>query len=421
LATELRLSKLVLDHPFVRPAYDHNSFLELPNSIAGLLGHAPKTALAHNLSSVFGTEFDRVLLILVDGFGWRFVEQYSGYPILRRFTDKGVARKICAQFPSTTAAHITTLHTGLEVGQHGVFEWQYYEPQVDALIAPLMFSYAGTRTRDELKRHRVDSRTLLPTRTLYHDLASLGIRTAIFQHREYTPSTYSNILLDGAGVSPYTTFPELLTNLRAVLASPQSPQYLVAYFDRLDFVSHHYGPGSQHCEAEADGFLLALERQLFAKLGPTGRTLVILTADHGSTETDPATTIYLNVEREFTGLERFLRRNGRGAVLAPAGSPRDLFLYVHDELIEEAQAFLKERLAGRAQVVRVADLIAEGFFGAHPPSPAFLARAGNLVILAYPKEAVWWYEKDRHEQRFFGHHGGLTPQEMEVPLLALVV
>jgi hypothetical protein len=33
-------------------------------------------------------------------------------------------------------------------------------------------------------------------------------------------------------------------------------------------------------------------------------------------------------------------------------------------------------------------------------------------------EAVWWYEKDKFEQRFYGHHGGLTPQEMEIPLLA---
>jgi hypothetical protein len=46
-----------------------------------------------------------------------------------------------------------------------------------------------------------------------------------------------------------------------------------------------------------------------------------------------------------------------------------------------------------------------------------MARVGNLVILPYRGEAVWWYEKDRFEQKFRGHHGGLTPQEMEIPLL----
>ena len=232
-----------------------------------MAGH-PATVLGQQLRSAFGREFDKVLLLLVDGFGWRFFEQYSDtssgvhahYPVLSRFAIEGLVRKFSSQFPSTTAAHITTLHTGLPVGEHGVFEWQYYETQVDALVAPLMFSYAGTRTRDELKKEHVDPRPLLPGRTLYQKLATLGIRSAIFQHREYTPSTYSDMLFEGATVVPYTTFAEALTRIRAALADPDGPQYLVTYFDKLDFMSHHYGPGSPYFEAETDLFLTALER-----------------------------------------------------------------------------------------------------------------------------------------------------------------
>jgi hypothetical protein len=425
-AAGVNRSSLVLDPAFLRPTYDHHSFLAIPQSIAGLLGPGPRTVLGQALSSSLGSPFDKVLLLLVDGFGWRFFQQYlntthAHYRVLRRFADEGIAWKFTAQFPPTTAAHITTLHTGLEVGQHGVFEWQYYEPQVDALIAPLMFSYAGTRTRDELKLAQVNPRSLLPTRTLYQDLAVLGVGSKIFQHRDYTPSTYSDILFDGADVVAYSTLPEVLTNLRGELANPTGSRYLVAYFGNLDFVSHHYGPSGPHSEAETDSFLITLERQFFAKLRPSGRTLVIMTADHGAMETDPATAVYLNRDKAFAGIERYLRRTRQGDPLVPAGSPRDFFLYVHDDRLDEAQAFLAERLAGRAQVVRVSDLIAEGFFGLQSPSPTFLARAGNLVILAYPGESVWWYEKGRHEQWFFGHHGSLTPEEMEIPFLALAV
>ena len=55
----------------------------------------------------------------------------------------------------------------------------------------------------------------------------------------------------------------------------------------------------------------------------------------------------------------------------------------------------------------------------HSVSENLRSRIGNLVILPYYGESVWWYEKNRFEQNMLGHHGGLTRQEMEIPLLAL--
>jgi hypothetical protein len=57
-----------------------------------------------------------------------------------------------------------------------------------------------------------------------------------------------------------------------------------------------------------------------------------------------------------------------------------------------------------------------GYFGP-VISPRFQSRVGNLVILPYRGESVWWFEKDKFEQKFHGHHGGLTKQEMEIPLI----
>jgi hypothetical protein len=33
---------------------------------------------------------------------------------------------------------------------------------------------------------------------------------------------------------------------------------------------------------------------------------------------------------------------------------------------------------------------------------------------------VYWHEPGRFEQRLHGQHGGLSPQEMEIPLVAWV-
>ena len=119
-------------------------------------------------------------------------------------------------------------------------------------------------------------------------------------------------------------------------------------------------------------------------------------------------------------MERFIKTNRNGDLIVPAGSARDMFLYVKDDLLDEAQAFLSSRLAGKAEVVKSTWLMENGYFGPRV-SPQFLARVGNLVILPHRYESVWWYEKDKFEQRFYGHHGGLTPQEMEIPFLAIEI
>ena len=407
------------DSPFVVPRYGSRCFADLPGAVLSWLTGAGPSTLSEEITNPLADRYDQVVLLYLDGFGWRFVEQLlKRSPLLQRISADGILTPITSQFPSTTAAHVTAIHTGLPVGQSGVFEWQYYEPTLDAVIASLLFSFAGDKQRDTLKTTGVDPAQLYPKQTLYNELKRHGVRSTVLQHRAYTPSTYSNIVLKGAKVIPYATLPEALVLLRRLLSRPTGPAYHVLYFDNVDDICHRHGPGSVYADAETDALLTLLERFLFQALEPTlRRTLFVLTSDHGQVDVSPKTTVYLNRDRRFEGFERFLRKNGQGKLLAPAGSPRDFFLYVNEEHLEEAFTFFSDRLEGTAVVRRVSDLIAEGYFGPLPCSDAFLSRVGNLVILPYAGKSVWWYEKDRFQQRFFGHHGGLTDQEMTIPLM----
>src|SRR5260221_4381150 len=150
------------------------------------------------------------------------------------------------------------------------------------------------------------------------------------------------------------------------------------------------------------------------------KVLFLMTADHGASEVDPQTTVYLNTDPRFAGFERCIKTNRQGKLLVPAGSPRDMFLYIKDEMLDEAQSLLAKRLEGRADVVKTEALIADGYFGAEVSS-RLRERVGNLVIVSYRYESVWWYEKGKFEQRYYGHHGGLTPQEMETILYSYEV
>lgn len=389
---------LFSDH-FIQPRYDSGGFAGIPSRI--------HTHLASG-------QYDAVVLFLVDGLGWRFIERFQNAPFLKRLTRDGTLEKLTSQFPSTTAAHITTIHTGLPVGESGVFEWFYYEPLLDRVIAPLLFSFAGDMDRDTLKG-QVDAKKLYPTKTVYNAWQNEGIESHVFGIRDYTPSTYSNVVMKGAKLNSFKTLSEALINLGLLIEKQTKPTYVHLYFDKIDSLAHEYGPDAPQTEAEIETFLLIMEHY-FERIFPRGkRVLFLMTADHGSSEVDPKTTVFLNTDARFAGIERFIKTNRRGELLVPAGSPRDLFLYVKDDLLDEAQEFLSTRLADKTEVVKVSDLIRDGYFGP-TISPSFRARVGNLVLLSKRYESVWWYVKDKFEQRYYGHHGGLTPQEMEIPL-----
>ena len=64
-------------------------------------------------------------------------------------------------------------------------------------------------------------------------------------------------------------------------------------------------------------------------------------------------------------------------------------------------------------------LLVEGIFGP-APSAALRARLADVVCLPYAGEAVYWLERGRFEQLFHGMHGGLSSDEMEIPLVVCV-
>jgi hypothetical protein len=148
---------------------------------------------------------------------------------------------------------------------------------------------------------------------------------------------------------------------------------------------------------------------------PSG-TLVLLTADHGMSPVDPTRTVYVN--QIWPELAAYVATGADGKPLAPAGSCRDLFLHVRSGHIDEVRDGLSDRLDGIAEVVTAEALIAAGAFA--KPSAHLRTRLGDVVVLPRYGEAVFWHEPGRFVQNLHGQHGGLSPQEMEIPLLAWI-
>jgi hypothetical protein len=411
----------IADRGWVRPDHGGACFAGIPGTITQLLTGA---AIAPPLpaATLAGLEqrYERVVLVYFDAFSFELATRHSGHPLLARAATDGVVSRLTTQFPSTTTAQMPTIHTGLPVGEHSLYEWFVLEPSLDRLIAPLPFAFAGDG-QEPLTPH-LRPETIYPTQTLYEWLGDREVRSAVAGPVGFGVSPTSTALLRGASAG--VGFHDLDTGLRALaeqLTAWPGPAYGFAYIEDIDSLMHKVGPGNTahtHLDDEIVRLLDTIERCLLDAL-PAG-SLVIVTADHGMTPVSPWETTYLNVGSHAAELTAHLRCGAEpgGHPLAPAGSCRDLFLHALPGHVDDLVELLAGLLGPTAEVRRTRELLDDGIFGASP-SPALRARLGDVVVLPALGDAVYWYTPGRFRQALWGQHGGLTPQEMEIPLIAV--
>jgi len=403
---------------FIKPLYGSYCFSRIPATIEHILTKQENKHLPLDVLPNHDT-IKKVLFLFIDSFGWKWWDKYKNeYPFLKRFLEKGVVSKLTSQFPSTTAAHVTTIHTGLDPGQSGVHEWFYYEPLVGRVIAPLLYSYAGDKGRETLNEV-IKPHDAFPFESIYERLAKKGVTSHVFQYKEYAPSPYTDVTFTGATLHQYRSFPHALSSLTTTMKKAHKLSYFFLYYDPVDTAGHINGPDSPERMAEIHNTFAMLEDLLYNNISTLKDTLILLSADHGMANVSPNKTFYLN--EKYPDFEKYLKRGIDKKPLVPAGSARDMFLYIKNEYVRHIITMLQKDLKGKAEVYETSTLIQNGFFSENAPSQRFLDRVGNVVILPYDGFAVWWYKKGTYEMNYLGHHGGGTRVECEIPFLSLAL
>jgi predicted AlkP superfamily pyrophosphatase or phosphodiesterase len=402
----------ITERGWVLPDRGGNCFDQVPLIVERVLSGSPEAnslAASHRL---LDARYDRVLLVYVDAFGGRLFERHAEHPLLVRAETDGVLARLTSQFPSTTAAHVTTVHTGLPVEAHGVYEWFMFEPSLNRLIAPLLFSFAGDNRRDTLAG-LLEPAYIYPADTIYRRLAEAGVTSFAAQPSEIAWGRPNEVLLAGAEIVAFDDLADGLGRLVGSLSSVTTG-YGFAYIDEIDALMHRIGPDSDVVDAAVERILTTIDRAV--RDLPTG-TLVLLTSDHGMSPVSPERTLYVN--RLLPGLTRHLAHGADGRPLAPAGSCRDLFLHVLPGREQKVVEKIANRLGEAAEVHLTSELLAAGLFGPEP-TDRLLTRLGQVVVLPRLGEAVYWSSPGRFAQNLFGHHGGLTAEEAVIPLAAFV-
>jgi predicted AlkP superfamily pyrophosphatase or phosphodiesterase len=403
------------------PCYESYCIAKLPSLVLALLGRPqPDQPL---LEIVQGTLPQRrypskVVLLVIDGFGWHQWLQYAErYDFFHRVTTRGAIAPITSVFPSTTAAALTTLHSGLTPQEHGLPEWWVYFDELDAIAASLPFTPLGARGRDRLLEVGVKPTLLFRGKTVYQALAQAGVSSFTVVRDAYAHSAYSSVVHKGSVTIPFINASDLVVNVRQRIAEISGPAYFYVYWDAVDAIAHTYGPHTEQYHAELTSFLYLLQRELIDKIPRriASDVLLMVTADHGHINVAPGGTLYLN---RYPKLVQSLQISHVGLRIPPWGSPRDVFLRVKDDRLPEIAAWLTRRLAGKATVMTSADALQRQLFGVGKPHKRFKARVGNLLILPERDHLIWFEHLKGKKFELRGMHGGLRPDEMLVPLAA---
>lgn len=403
---------------FLYPQYGRRCISDLPNSILNLFDVVVQKTNSQVEECIKRGEYkpaDNIVLIVIDGFGFnQFLRHYRKHKFFINMLAKGEVFSLTSVFPSQTTNALTTLNTGLLPQEHSLFEYFIYLKEAGVTIDTLWFEHINGRRKIKLLDKGFNATVLFSGKTIHETLNENGITTFAHIPAVSAYSVCSSLIFKGSTIMPSVKISDTIVGLRRNLKESKRPAYFFVHLDTLDTIAHAHGPYSYEYEAELSRIAYILNRELVEKIDPetASKTLLLVTADHGAVNVDPHETFYLNSIPSVLGN---LKYGENGKRILPVGSPRDVFLHVREEKLEETRDLLSSMLAEKAKVIEVEKAIRMGLFGLGYASERFLERAGNLLILPYRNETIWVDCSEGRKANFAGHHGGLNKEEMLVP------
>jgi hypothetical protein len=139
--------------------------------------------------------------------------------------------------------------------------------------------------------------------------------------------------------------------------------------------------------------------------------LHLVNADHGGVDEKPHETTYLNM---LPKLLNFQVGKNRKPIL-PLGSYREIFLHIKERKLEETKQWLIQKIGHKAKIIETKEAAETGLFGLGVAGKEILERTGNLMILPYGDQTVWFESSGSRKISYLGQHGGLSEKEMLVP------
>ncbi|WP_084654326.1 alkaline phosphatase family protein [Nocardia altamirensis] len=374
---------------FDAPRYGTGSLADLfPSLLAGfgVPGEIDRLGL--------GVSADRVCVLLIDGLG---AAALAANPGVAPFLSGLTSTPLTAGFPSTTATSLSSLGVGVPPGQHGIVGYLVRVPGQDRLVNALRWRLHGEGDRVDLLNELAPEQ-FQPTATVFERAAANGIAVSQVAPHYQNGSGLTRAVLRGSEFRANVSVGDLIDGIGIALRAG-SRSLVYAYHADLDTTGHVRGPNS-------DAWLLELAHvdRIAAEIAerlPQGAALLV-TADHGMVELD-----------ERVDFDQ--RPELRAGVDQLGGEPRARHVYTEPGAAKDVAAAWQDILGDDFAVLLRDEVISRGWFGPIV-APHVADRIGDVVVAARGTRGVIRSGAEPLQSIMVGHHGSLTPAELDIPL-----
>lgn len=321
------------------------------------------------------------IVLVLDGLGWDAIERHPQLMPTLRSLDGGAVTSVV---PSTTAAALTSITTGLAPSEHGLVGFRMRAE--GNVLNVLAWQHEGTSKRAPdpglMQRHA-------PFR---------GRPVPVVTRAEFRTTGFSEAHLRGAEFYGWRAVSTIVEHCRALAARGEPLVY--AYYPGVDEVAHTYGIENSYYTSE-----LAFADRLVGDLldALPSHAAVLVTADHG--QVDLPEDAWIELGPDVAPL-----------VEACAGDARFRYLYARRGAADDLLVAAREAHGPDAWVMSREQLEDEGWLGP-PPTSAIRRRLGD-VVLAASRDIAFVDPALPREARLRSGHGSVTRAEMLVPVIA---
>ena len=383
----------------VFPNYDGGSIVNLMCSIAGTFGwHRTDYPCLDELAPHQLAQANSLVLLVIDGLGYDYLVRHGNGSVLRQH----LQRSITSVAPPTTATAVTTFLTGLAPQQHGLTGWFTWFRELGSVVAVLPFK--PRCSNEPLGRSGISAESLLGHVPVFD---RLQVESYSLCPNWLAASDFNRAHLGRAELVAYQDLDDCFDRITGIARSRQDKKYIYAYWPGFDSLAHMEGIDSeityQHF-IELDKFF----ERLLDDLSGSGTT-VIVTADHGFVDISERKRVDLDAHPDMKSC----------LSLPLCGEQRLCYAYVRHEKREQFESYIDQHLSHAIELHSSEQLLQRNLFGLGKPHPELFSRIGDYILVMKAGYVIQDPIPGEEPHRMKGFHGGLSEQEMYVPLISV--